>query len=91
MQRDKYEIIQSYANRGRLSVKPILLYPSEIKQLRKDGFYVVPKKGPATDPNIRYECCVSWDNPKGHKAASMLATTIRILQRRLPNDLKSSL
>lgn len=91
MQRDKYELIQSYANRGKLSINPILLYPSEIKQLRKDGFYVVPKKGSATDPNIRYECYVSWDNPKDCKAAIMLASAIRTLQRRLPDDLKTSL
>ncbi len=90
MQRDKYEIIESYAACGKSFVKPMFLLPREIRELKKNGFKVVTRVAPMNEER-RVECHVSWENPKGRKASIMLATTIRALKRRLPDDLKSSL
>lgn len=86
MLKSNYQIIEASASRGKLS-GPMMLFPSEIKRLRDDGFFVTSKGAPL-DSNVRYKCTVAWDNPKGRKAAEMLAIAIKILKRRLPSDLQ---
>ena len=52
------------AEKGCLSYDNIILYPSEIKRLEKDGFFITNIKPSGIKPNL-FSVTVSWANAFG--------------------------
>lgn len=69
--------IRVYAEAGKVSAS-MKLWKTQISRLTKKGFNVIINS--SADHKDEFYCTVSWENPKGHAAAIMLATSAKALQ-----------